>query len=315
MPGMPLPQQGGKATVSTYPDLTISIISADNLNLLLPCLRSVFAATHKASLEVFVVDNASSDNTASSVQAEFPQVTVIRNSTRLGFSTNNNMVLRQGRGRYLMLLNDDTLVLEGALDNMIDYMERQPTAGAVGGNLLNADGTYQLAVSRFPNPMLEALFPAFNWYGRRIFRSKTPVAVDCVSGGAMLIRRKVMESVGVLDTSFDPIYSEEIDWCYRIKKAGWDIFMIPTAPIIHYGGQTMNRAVATKYELLLGHKMLFYRKHGGRISASLFRLFLYFAVVAKLLWWRILGLHPQKRTGSVEKTQLNLYLLQRIRVL
>ena len=146
-----------------------SVISADNLALLLPCLRSVFENTYRVHLEVYLVDNASTDGTAAAIEAKFPQVKVLRNEDRLGFSTNNNMVLRRGQGRYLMLLNDDTLVLDGALDRMVEFMDAHPQVGAVGSHLENADGSLQLAL-----PVSRILFSTL--FGRpsgQVGQSKT----------------------------------------------------------------------------------------------------------------------------------------------
>ena len=290
------------------PDLTISIISADNLALLLPCLRSVFASTHRLTLEVFVVDNASTDGTAEAVAAEFPQVKVIRNTRRLGFSTNNNLVLRQGQGRYLMLLNDDTVVLDGALDIMVTFLDEHGRAGAAGARLLNPDNTRQLSTSRFPHPLWEAFAPARDHYGELTREDTRPLEVDCTSGAALMVRRQVVEQVGVLDTAFDPIYSEEIDWCYRIKQAGWQIYSVPTARIIHYGGQTMNRVVFEKYRLLLAHKALFFQKHNGNVAAMVYRVALALATVVKLGLWLVRGLMGK---GNAEKLELHWYLLRR----
>ena len=244
------------------PDLTISIISADNLALLLPCLRSVFENTHRITLEVFVVDNASGDGTAAAVQAEFPQVKVIRNATRLGFSTNNNLVLRQGQGRYLMLLNDDTVVQDDAFDVLVEFADLHPDAAAFGAWLLNLDGTYQQSFSAFPRPLIEPIYSASHLASRRP-RPSTPFAVDVVSGACLMVRRNVVEDVGVLDTAFDPIYSEEVDWCYRIKQSGYKIYVVPDARVIHYGSYTMNRTMVRKLDLLYGHKTLYFRKHYG----------------------------------------------------
>jgi N-acetylglucosaminyl-diphospho-decaprenol L-rhamnosyltransferase len=299
------------------PDLTLSVISADNLELLLPCLRSVFASTHRVSLEVFVVDNASTDGTAAAVRAEFPRaefpgVHVLRNETRLGFSTNNNLVLHRGQGRYLMLLNDDTVVLEGAPDHLVDFMDAHPEAGAAGAFLLNADGSFQPAFARFPRPVIEGLWPVGAWSHQLMRGSDRPLEVDSVCGAAMLVRREVIEQVGVLDTAFDPIYSEEVDWCYRIKQAGWRIYACPQAQIVHYGSQTMNRVVPRKYELLLSHKMLFFRKHAGPGAASAYRLSLGISTAGKVLWWTLAGLWPKDRQRSRERRELHWYLLRRL---
>jgi GT2 family glycosyltransferase len=290
-------------------DLTISIISADNLGLLLPCLRSVYAATHAVALEVFVVDNASADGTAGTVQAEFPAVQLLRNTARLGFSTNNNQVLRQGNGRYLMLLNDDTIILDGALDALVAFMDAHPDAGAVGSYLLNPDHSLQPAFSDFPNPVIEAIVAATNWVESEAERQTGAIEVDSVCGAAMVVRREVVEQVGVLDTAFDPIYSEEVDWCYRIKQAGWRIYSLPAARIIHYGSVTMNRGVPRKYELLLSHKLLFFRKHRGRGAANVYRLTLGLTTAFKVVLWTGYCLIDKR---YVERRALHSYLLKRI---
>ena len=292
------------------PDLTVSIISADNLDLLLPCLRSVLENTHRIALEVYVVDNASTDGSAVAVESAFPQVKVIRNEVRQGFSTNNNLVLRQGRGRYLMLLNDDTLVLDSALDRMVEFMEAHPLVGAVGSFLLNPDGSFQPAFARFPHPLVEALWASTNWSHRLIRHTDQPFEVDSICGAAMLVRREVIEQVGVLDIAFDPIYSEEVDWCYRIKQAGWWIYTLPQARIIHYGGQTMNRVMPRKYELLLSHKMLFFHKHAGGGAANVYKATLGLSTAVKLVWWTLVGLLRRDRQASKEKRQLHWYILK-----
>jgi N-acetylglucosaminyl-diphospho-decaprenol L-rhamnosyltransferase len=293
----------------SHPDLTISLISADNLSLLLPCLRSVFENTHRITLELFLVDNAANDGTAVAVRAEFPQVKIIRNATRQGFSTNNNLVLHQGRGRYLMLLNDDTLVLDNVLDDMVAFMDAHPEAGAVGSYLLNPDRSLQAAFADFPQPVLEAIRPATNWTLSKAKQQHEPLEVDSVCGAAMLVRREVIDQVGILDTAFDPIYSEEVDWCYRIKHAGWKIYSLPSSKIIHYGSVTMNRAVPRKYELLLSHKTLFFRKHMGWPAADVYRVTLGLTTAVKVVWWTARSLASKQ---YAERRELHWHLLQRI---
>jgi GT2 family glycosyltransferase len=273
----------------------------------------VFENTHDTTLEVYLVDNASADGTAAAVQAEFPSVHVIHNETRLGFSTNNNLVLRRGQGRYLMLLNDDTLVLDGALDRLVEFMDAHPEAGAVGSFLLNEDGSVQPAFAPFPHPLWEGLLPATHAAFPRAKRAgKEPIDVDSVCGAAMLVRRQVVDQVGVLDTAFDPIYSEEVDWCYRIKQASWRIYALPRSRIIHYGGQTMNRMMPRKYELLLSHKMLFFSRHTGKRAANLYRTVLTLSTVAKLAWWTIAGKLARDRQRAEAKMQLHRHILHRI---
>lgn len=291
------------------PDLTISII-ADNAKLVIPCLHSVFEHTRQASVEVFLVDNASSDNTGNTVQAVFPQVEVIRNETRLGFSTNNNLALQRGTGRYLMLLNDDTLVKEGALDQVIEFLDAHRAAGAAGNYLLNPDGSFQAAFARFPNPIIEGLWPATLWSQEAPLDS-APYEVDSVCGAAMIVRREAADQVGLLDTHFDPIYSEEVDWCYRIKQAGWKIYTLPQAQVIHYGSVTMNRAVPRRYELLLSHKVLYFRKNKGRLAANVYRLLLSGSTLVKVVIWTLKNLLRPSEEAR-EKRDLHRLILGRI---
>lgn len=296
--------------VQPRPDLTVSIISADNSTLLLPCLHSIYANTHKTTVELFVVDNASTDGTGQAAAETFPDISVIHNSTRQGFSTNNNLVLQQGTGRYLMLLNDDTLLRNDALDQMVAFMDQNPQAGAAGAFLFNPDNSFQAAFARFPRPITEGLLPTAIWSYKFQRQMTVPFAVDTVCGAAMIVRREAVEQVGLLDTDFDPIYSEEVEWCYRIKQAGWKIYTIPQAQIVHYGSQTMNRVVPRKYELLLSKKALFFRKHSSKLGSSLFKIALSISTTIKLLFWSGLGL--VRYPGSSEKRHLHWYLLKRI---
>ncbi len=291
------------------PDLTISIISADNLELLLPCLDSLLGNTQSIEVEIFVIDNASNDASAKIVREKYPHVTVIQNASRLGFSTNNNLVLDRGRGRYLMLLNDDTLILEGALDQLVAFMDTHPDVGVVGAALLNPDGSSQPSCSRFPNPLTEAVYPATNW-SYRLGRSGKPREVDSVCGAALLVRREVYESVGGLDTAFDPIYSEEVDWCYRIRKAGWKIYALPLAQIVHYGSYTMNRVVKRKYELLLSHKALFFRKNYGPVTANVYKTVLRVSTLLKVLWWSLAAYVLRDHETCRERRDLHKYILR-----
>jgi GT2 family glycosyltransferase len=257
------------------------------------------------------VDNASGDDSVFLIRERYPQVKIIRNTERQGFSTNNNLVLELGQGRYLMLLNDDTLVVEGALDRLVEYMAQHQAVGAVGAQLLNPDGSIQPYRARFPHPVLEAIYPATNW-SYRAFPSKESRDVDSVCGAALMVRREVYEAIGGLDTTFDPIYSEEVDWCYRIRKAGWRIVALPTAQVIHYGSYTMNRVVVRKYELLLSHKALFFRKHYGSTSAEIYKSVLRLTTYAKVVGWSLVAFLRRGCHTCRERQRLHQGILQKI---
>jgi N-acetylglucosaminyl-diphospho-decaprenol L-rhamnosyltransferase len=197
--------------------------------------------------------------------------------------------------------------MDNALDVLVSFMDDHPGAGAAGAFLINPDDSPQLCVSRFPHPLWEALWPTYNRYGPQVFESVHPVEVDCVSGAAIVVRRQVIEEVGMLDTRFDPIYSEEIDWCFRIHRAGWQTYVVPAARIVHYGGQTMNKTVFHKYRLLLSHKALFLRKHYGAGSAALYRAALIAAQTGKVVWW---AARSAARKGGSDQLRLHWRLLR-----
>jgi GT2 family glycosyltransferase len=211
-----------------------------------------------------------------------------------------------------VLLNDDTLVLPGALDRMVGFMDAHREVGALSGAQVDPDGSLQHAFGRFPHPVVEALWPASQWSYRSARHIADPFEVDWVCGAAMLVRRDVIQQVGVLDTAFDPIYSEEVDWCYRIHKAGWPIFVLPEARIIHYGGQTMNRALPHKYELLLSHKVQFFRKHSGQGAASVYKTTLWASTAVKATWWTLTGLFSRNREAKKQRARLHRALLKGI---
>jgi GT2 family glycosyltransferase len=222
------------------------------------------------------------------------------------------MVLRKGRGRYLMLLNDDTLVNNGALEKLVSFMDDHDDAAAVGAILLNVDGSQQLSFADFPRPISEAVWPVVTRAPYVIGRHSEPFEVDSICGAAMLVRREILDDVGLLDPDYDPIYSEEVDWCFRIKAGGGKIFMHPAARIIHYGSQTMDRVVPQKYELLLAHKYLFFKKHYGARSAVIYKTTLLATTAIKFLWWSLAGIVKPMTESRQSRAELHRYLLRQI---
>jgi len=298
---------------SAQPDVTVSLICTDNLALLKLCLASLVEATHTLDLEIYVVDNASARPFDKVIRRAFAHVTVMRNTELLGFSTNNNLVLNRASGRYFMLLNDDTRILDGALDEMVRFMDCHPDCGVTGAHLLNPDQSFQPYYAVFPNPIIEAIWPASAWTHRIRKGGDGPFEVDSVCGAAMLIRREAIAQVGPLDTDFDPIYSEEIEWCYRIKRAGWKIYAIPAARIIHHGSYTMNQAVPRKYELLLSHKALYFDKHAQPWGKPVYQMALWATTMLKAMWWSARAVVNPGSTYVREKQELHRQLLGRIR--
>lgn len=261
-------------------DLSIVIVSYNVRELLAECIQSVFSIqysreassiqsstqalnTEHCSLntEIFVVDNASSDGSAAMVRERFPSVSLIENAENRGFAAANNQAFAETRGRYVLMLNPDTVVRGGALETLVEFMDAHPRAGACGGKLLYADGTLQQSAFAFPT--LAQIFLDFfplHWratdsrlngrYPRAWYERGEPFQVDHPLGADLMVRREIVdpavssgaaEQVGWLDDRFF-IYCEEIDWCIRIKRAGWQIWCVPQAEIVHHEAQSTRHA-------------------------------------------------------------------------
>jgi hypothetical protein len=254
------------------PDLSVIILSYNTRDLLRACLRSVFANQLPASLEVIVVDNCSSDGSADMAESEFPAVRVIRSPRNGGFAFGNNQGLRVARGRYILLLNTDTVVPPDAFSTLISFMDQRPEAGICGPRLVRADGSLDMACRRsFPTPEvsfyrivgLSHLFPKsrrFARYNLTFLDERQLAEVDSVVGACMMVRREAMEQAGLLDEDYF-MYGEDLDWAYRIKSKGWKVFYNPAVTVLHYKRQSSKqRPVKTIVEFY--HAMLiFHRKH------------------------------------------------------
>ncbi len=285
----------------TSPALSVVIVNWNVRELLRRCLMSIYINWRlpPEALEVIVVDNASHDGSSEMVCREFPQVTLIANQDNLGFTAGNNQALKQVRGRYVMLLNPDTEVLGEALTALVDYADAHPEVGVVAPKLLNADGSVQSSRRRFPTmatAFLESTVLQQWWADNSILRAyymqdrsdDEIQQVDWSVGACLMVRREVIEQVGLLDDSFF-MYSEEMDWCYRIKQAGWQIVYFPGAQVIHYGGQSSRQVIAAQHIHFQRSKIRFFRKHHGPLQATLIRLFLllnylYQLTVESLKW-------------------------------
>lgn len=240
-------------------DLSIIIVNFNNKKLLEECLKPIKLSTYKISYEIIVVDNASSDGSQAMVKQKFPQIHLIENKENLGFAKANNMGLRIYNARYAMLLNNDTIVKDHALDKMVEFMDSHPEAGACGPKLLNTDGTIQTQGGSL---------------GKRFWKSSTPITVDFVIGAALMVRKQVIDRIGLMDENLF-FYNDDLDWCISIRKAGFKIYYLPQAEIIHYGGYSSKRAFNSKL-LIEGFKggLYFCRKHYGSLAYHVYRLVL-----------------------------------------
>lgn len=232
-------------------DLSIVIVSWNVSRDLAACLESLRANT-SVKAEIIVVDNASTDDTGEML-ARFPEVTAVMNPENRGFAAANNQGLRIAGGRYLLLLNPDTIVPSRGLAALLGFAEAHPEAGVIGPRLLNPDGSLQYSCRRFPtiraamfrHTFLGRLFPhvaSMREYLMADWDHATPREVDWVSGACMLIRRQAYEQVGELDQGF---YwgSEDVDYCFRIHAAGWQVLYTPQPAITHAIGRSTDQAI------------------------------------------------------------------------
>ncbi len=251
--------------------LTIQIVNWNAREHLRQALRSLFEHAPTFPFEVLVLDNASQDGSVQMVEKEFPQVRLMVSERNLGFAKGHNELARYARGRYLLILNPDTLIMRNTLTKLVRFAEEHPEAGIIGAKLLNPDGSLQYSCRRFPNPIaaifrntpLGRLFP-HNRYTRDYLMldwdHNSVREVDWVSGAAMLVRREVYEQLGGFDERFF-IYVEDVDLCYRAWQVGWKVLYYPDATIIHAIGRSTD-LVANKMIVTFHQSMYkFYKKH------------------------------------------------------
>ena len=246
----------------TSPAIKVSIVIVNWRTpfLLRRCLQAINNDLHKDTFEIFVVDNASGDQSLSILANEFPYVKVIANQDNFGFSKACNQAIPQTIGDYILLLNPDTLTVGNAVSQLASFLDDNYQCGAVGPKVLNDDGTLQLACRRsFPTPAaaffrltyLSKLFPAhplFAKYNMTYADQGQICQVDALSGSCMMVRRKAIMPIGLLDEEIF-MFGEDIDWCWRIKQSGWQIFYYPQAMIYHsHGASSRLRPARSDYQ-------------------------------------------------------------------
>jgi GT2 family glycosyltransferase len=277
------------------PAVSILIVSWNTREVLRDCLRTVYEQTKKVPFEVIVVDNASEDGSMEMVRTAFPQAVLLANATNRGFAAANNQGIEVAQGRHVLLLNSDTLVLDGAIDKMVAFAEEHPEAAAVACRVLNADKTWQPTSFMFPSTLnlligalyLNKLFPRNRFFGRERMTwwdGQDVRAVDVVAGCFLLVRREIIRQVGVLDEGYF-MYGEESDWCYRFHKAGWKVLYAPVADIVHLGGASTARSKGPMCLQLRASTLLFLRKHGGGASYLAACLFVSLFFLLRLPLW------------------------------
>ena len=252
-------------------DLSIIIVNWNTEEYLLRCLRSIFEMGQGRDWEVIVVDNGSQDGSGREVEKVFPFVHLVSNKRNLGFAKAVNQGLQKASGRYALLLNPDTRVKDGAIERLVSFMDAQSDIGVVGAQLLNADGSKQNSIANFPSLATELLNKSLlRWLSPDRFPGKEksyagPIEVDSVIGACMVVRRKAMEQVGLLDEDYF-LFLEETDWCYRMKRAGWKIYHVPQAEVYHFQGKSAETAKKRAKVEFYRSRYHFFRKNRGSLQ-------------------------------------------------
>jgi GT2 family glycosyltransferase len=293
-------------------DLSVVIVSFNTRDLLRKCLQTLERDAEGIAHETIVTDNASSDGSADMVAGEFPTVRLIRSDANLGFAGANNRGFAIARGRYVALLNSDAFPEPGGLRRSIEHMDAQAEVAVGGGRIVGSDGSWQPSARMFPSLLndliimtgLASRYPKSRLWGRpdRTWADQfEPAAVDWIPGAYMIIRREVLERIGYFDERFF-LYYEEVDFCRRVKAAGYPIWYWPDFVTVHLGGESA-KTVADKpragpnFQLALWRmraELLYYRKHHKRFGA--------WSAAAIETWWN--RLRAWRNTGAASVSRL-----------
>lgn len=279
----------------TQPVISICIVPYKVRDLLKDCLDSIYQHAPAFPFEIIVVDNHSEDGTIEMLQSSYPQVRFVENSSEEGYTRPMNQALKMGAGRFLVQLNPDTVVLPGAFDRMIAFLEANPKAGICTPKVLNRDGTLQKQCRRSAARPWDAItyfsglsrrYPKSRFFARYLmtYLDENEVnEVEAVSGSCMFIRREVIDQIGYLDEIFFA-YQEDTDFCFRAREAGWKIFYVPQAQIIHYGGQGGSK-IKVYRSIYQWHRSyyVYYTRHLAKNYFFLVNWLIYILIGGKLL--------------------------------
>ena len=273
-------------------DVSVILVNWNGSALLERALSALFTTTHKVTMQVIVVDNASSDDSVAMVRQQFPQTTLLVNSENVGFARANNQALELVEGRYILLLNTDAFVHEGTVDGMVAFMDAHPDAGSVGCRLYYEDGTLQRSCFAFPTLVtelwsalfLDRLFSRSRYFGKyqmTYWDMNDTRAVDSLMGACLMVRSDVVRRIGLFDEQFF-MYSEEIDLCYRIQKEGLKNYYLPHFSAIHLWGGSSRRIRRESFLRLYQSRVKFFRKHYGEEVVKRYKTVLHFSAFMRI---------------------------------
>jgi len=281
-------------------DVSIIVVAWNVRQLLYNCLKSVYDQTEGIDFEVIYVDNASEDGSVDMVRREFPEVRIIENERNEGFIRANNQAIGIAEGRYVLLLNSDTVVLDNAIAETVKFADEHTDAAVVGCRVLNPDGTLQrncFMSHSVLNLFLSAtylykVFPKNEFFGREDmtwWNFDEVREVEVVNGCFALVRKEAIEQVGLMDETYF-VYGDDQDWCYRFREAGWKVMFTPKPQIIHYRGQTTKKQRSGDFKLqLYGSMLIFMKLHRNRLAFPFARLLLALFFFLRVPYWLVVG--------------------------
>jgi len=272
-------------------DVSIIIVSYNTRAVLLDCLDSIYQWASSRAGEIIVIDNASTDGSAEAIAQRFSNVLLLRNAANLGFAKANNQGIQKASGKYLLLLNPDTLFIEDAITSLLAFIEQRPEAGIAGCKILNRDGSLQPSYFLLPNLLsvlwtalfLDRLAPLNQVNGKWILGRQpadSPSRVQRLLGAFLFARREALQQIGGFDEGFF-LFSEEEDLCYRVLQQGWAIYYFPQTQIIHLGGQSAPKTDPRAIVYANESKVRFFRKHHGAATQLLFRIIWFVAIIIR----------------------------------
>jgi GT2 family glycosyltransferase len=290
------------------PDVSVIVVSYNTRDLTAACLHSVLSESADIACELIVVDNASSDGSAEMVAAEFPDVHLIANTENVGFAKANNQAFQLARGRYLLLLNPDTLVVNDAIARTVEFADSMTGAGVIGCRVLWPDGEQSRSLYRFrrlrdvalnlfvPNRLTKgsSLLGGARYAGIDLDRVQD---VEVVAGCFMLVRSEILDQVGGMDEDFF-MYGEESEWCFRIRKAGWSVLYFPGARIVHLGGQSTKQKKSEMNLAMARGQLLFLEKTWGWHASYLANLMMLLRDSPRVCLWLLCMPIPRLRESE-----------------
>jgi len=282
------------------PELSVIIVSYNVCNLLIDCIQSVIATTIGPNYEIIVVDNASADGSVDAVKKSFPHIRVIANNRNVGFAEGNNEGYENSSGDYVLILNPDTVVKSGAIRLVLEFMKNTPDAGMAACRLLNGDGSLQKSIRPFPTikeHLSRALFIDhifYSEYWKRTYYQPAPFAIDYCTGAFMMVRRKALGDMPLLNPEFF-MYAEEKDLALRLREKGWKTYFVPFGEVTHFGEQSTGQMSERMFFELQKSQVKFFRKNYSFLHAWALALTWGLVLFSNLIVSIPLFLSPSKR--------------------